>query len=381
MIKSRRSRASGSIPACDFFRKFIARVLPCRAIAVAIFTAALLHLFSGPPAISDEAASPNAFPPVVQEAPAVATGDAFKAGDTAASSFAGTKLISDSLQPGVDPLSKTFIDPNGIVLRVYSVPNCGAPNTPLNAPAILQVQAHDIGHVFAVVFDNLAANGTATPGLFAAATSAFGLQIVGPDQDGDGKPDRLTKGAPGATFMDGQFGSLPGAGPGTIYKVDRASGNVTVFANIATGGVGNPGPGIGGLALDPASRTLFASDLDTGLIHAFASDGLDVAQFDHGVKVDLSATRLRSPMMERGWTSRPPHLIHQTRRRGGLPNPSDGSMRSRSTMGDFTTRSPTDRKSGPWGSMQAAKFAADPRFRNRHPSSSSISGHGYRVRQ
>jgi hypothetical protein len=231
----------------------------------------------------------------VQEATSVATGDAFKAGDIAASSFAGTKLISDGLQPGVDPLSKTFIDPNGITLRVYSMPNRGAPNTPLNPPAVLQVEARDIGHVFAVVFDNLAANGAATPGLFAAATSAFGLQIVGPDHDGDGKPDRLTKGGAGATFMEGQFGSLPGAGPGTIYKVDRASGNASVFANVSSGSAANAGPGIGGLAFDPASRTLFASDLDTGLIHAFASDGSDVAQFDHGVNGRPVGTKTAVP--------------------------------------------------------------------------------------
>jgi len=246
-------------------------------------SASILSLSAGPHAISAEANPPNAMPAVVQDAPAVANGDAFKAGDIAASSFAGTKLIRDGLQPGVDPISKTFLNPDGIVLRVYSVPNRGVPTAQgtLNAPAVLKVQARDIGHVFALAFDNLAANGPSKPGLYAAATSAFGLQIVGPDRDGDGKPDRLTKGEPGATFMEGQFGSLPGAGPGTIYKVDRATGNVTVFANV---GSTNRGPAIGGLAFDPASRTLFASDLDTGLIHAFASDGSDVDQFDHGVK-------------------------------------------------------------------------------------------------
>ena len=83
--------------------------------------------------------------------------------------------------------------------------------------------------------------------------------------------------------MPGQFGSLPGAGPGTIYKIDQATGNIRVFANVATNGIANAGPGVGGLAFDPARRALFASDLETGLIHAFASDGSDIGQFDHGV--------------------------------------------------------------------------------------------------
>ena len=42
--------------------------------------------------------------------------------------------------------------------------------------------------------------------------------------------------------------------------------------------------GIGGLAVDPASRELYVSDLDTGLIHRFSiSQKNDIGQFDHGV--------------------------------------------------------------------------------------------------
>jgi uncharacterized repeat protein (TIGR01451 family) len=220
-----------------------------------------------------------------QAAPIAVSGDAFKLGDIAATAFSGSKLIVDTLPPGVDPVSKTFLNPDGIVLRIFSLPSRGDPNAQqtLNPASIYQAQARDIGHIFALAFDSLPANGTATPGLYAAATSAFGLQIVGPDSDGDGQPDRLTKGATSAAFMTGQFGTLPNAGPSTVFKVDQATGNITVFANVTTNGSANSGPGIGGLAFDPASRTLFASDLETGLIHAFAGDGSEVDEFDHGV--------------------------------------------------------------------------------------------------
>ena len=99
-------------------------------------------------------------------APAVVASGAFKAGDIAATAFGGSKLIVDSLTPGVDPVSKTFLDPDGIVLRVFSLPNRGDPKTEqiLSPPAVYQVQARDIGHLFGLAFDNLAANGSATPG-------------------------------------------------------------------------------------------------------------------------------------------------------------------------------------------------------------------------
>ena len=50
------------------------------------------------------------------------------------------------------------------------------------------------------------------------ATSAYGLQIVLPDSDGDGRPERVKLGQPGAMFMAGQWG--PGGTAGTIYRID-----------------------------------------------------------------------------------------------------------------------------------------------------------------
>ena len=210
---------------------------------------------------------------------------AISPGDVAISAFSGTVLSAESLAPGVDPLDKTVIDVKGPALRVFDLSTLGGPpaGETVNPPIKFTVRAKDIGQIFALVFDNGTQGGP--PNLYAAATSAYGLQIVGSKPDSEGEPIRLKVGAPDARFMDGQFGSLPGGGPGTIWKIDGATGEVTALADVAFTGVGNSGPGLGGLAFDPASRNLYASDLDTGLIHRFALDynAADSDQFDHGV--------------------------------------------------------------------------------------------------
>ncbi len=206
-------------------------------------------------------------------------------GDIAVSGFSGTKLQSERLAPNVDPVTKTVLDPDGATLEVLNGTVLGAlSGQKLLSPSRLSFKARDIGHVFALAFDNGPATATPAPALFAASTSAFGLHIVGPDKDGDGQPDRLEKGAPGAKFMEGQFGGLPGGSPGSIWKIDRKTGGPALFADLQSGGIKNSGPGIGGLAFDPASRTLYASDLDTGLVHRLSiADGADKGQFDYGV--------------------------------------------------------------------------------------------------
>ncbi len=194
-------------------------------------------------------------------------------------------LATDRLPPGVDPLDRTFIDPNGPALRIFDVSNLsGAPaGQILNAPVHLDVPAKDIGQVFGLAFDQ--GDDGARPNLYAAATSAFGLHVVGAGRAADGKPVRLKAGAPDARFMEGQFGALSSGSPGAIYKINGATGAVTNIADTAFSGVQNSGPGIGGLAYDPASHSLYASDLDTGLIHRFGLDynAADLSQFDHGV--------------------------------------------------------------------------------------------------
>ena len=208
-------------------------------------------------------------------------------GDMAVSGFSGTALSTQSLPPGVNPTDRTFIDREGLSVRIFDVSTLGGPSTGqlVNAPAKHGVAAKDIGQVFALAFDegNSAAGKPAA--LYAAATSAYGIHITGAQLDMDGKPVRLKRGAPDAQFMEGLFGGLPGGSPGTIWKIDGATGTATLFADTAFTGVPNSGPGIGDIAFDPQSRMLYASDLDTGLIHQFAIDlnGANLAQFDHGV--------------------------------------------------------------------------------------------------
>ena len=226
---------------------------------------------------------------------AAAAVNVLKPGDIAASGFAGVKLQGQGLRPGVDPLTKTVIDPEGTTLRIYDGARTTEPlaGQQLDMPLRKEFKAEEIGHVFGLVFDQLPVDERGTPGLYAAATSAFGLYIVGPDSDGDGQPDRLMRGAPGARFMDGLFGKAPGGGAGAIWKIDSVTGAARLYAELGSGGLTNSGPGIGGLAFDPVSRSLYASDLDTGIVHQLkgASVGEDVAQFDHGMQGEPQAGR------------------------------------------------------------------------------------------
>jgi hypothetical protein len=229
-----------------------------------------------------------ALPPLssahAQDTIAPAAESLLQPGDIAASGFSGVKLQVEGLPPGVDPLAKTVIDPDGVTLRIYGGGPVPGPlaGQQLAPPLRKEFKAKDIGHVFGLAFDTLPADERGTPGLYAAATSTFGLYITGPDSDGDGQPDRLMKGAPGARFMDGLFGPAPGGGAGAIWKIDSVTGAVSLYAELATNG----GPGIGGLAFDGLSRSLYVSDLDTGLIHQLKGSGsaTGLAVFDHGLQ-------------------------------------------------------------------------------------------------
>ncbi len=124
--------------------------------------------------------------------------------------------------------------------------------------------------------------GDLIPNLYATATSLLGLQIVIPDADADGRPERTRKGQAGAEFMSGQFGIANGGGLGSIWKIDGRTGEVSLFANVKLDDVANSGPGLGNIAFDAATRQLFVSDLDTGMIHRFDLQGNDLGRFDHG---------------------------------------------------------------------------------------------------
>ena len=195
--------------------------------------------------------------------------------------FSGARAIDGPSPASAQPFDKTFIDLNGPALRVIDLGRMGGPaqGQLVAAPKPFTVTADRIGQVFSIALDD--AN---PPNIYAAATSAYGLPIVVPDSDGDGRPDRARRGAPNAAFMPGLFGPITvDGGPGSIWKIHGVTGAVSLFANVVLAGVPNSGPALGGLAFDPASRQLFAADRDTGMIHRFSLDGADRGQFDHGI--------------------------------------------------------------------------------------------------
>lgn len=174
----------------------------------------------------------------------------------------------------------TFINPDGASARVIGVGRPGYvwDGRLFQAPKTFDVFARDTGQVFGVALDDQPA-----PNIYLAATSAFGLNLVG--RGSNGLPERRKVGGPGAGWMKGQFGLDLQGDPGSIYKVDGTTGVVTLFAKAMLDGVPNPGPALGDLAYDAAHKQLFVSDLYTGMIHRFAAadGGEPGAPYDHGV--------------------------------------------------------------------------------------------------
>jgi len=200
-------------------------------------------------------------------------------GDAVVTGFSGIKPLDVPVPAGANPLDYFFIDLQGPSAEILSLSGLGAgPNGQLEpAPIKRQITAAQVGQVFGVTLDD--GQGEGVPNIYLAATSAYGIQIVGPDKNGDGQPDRLKTGAPGAQFMAGQFGPAPTGAPGTIWRVDGTTGAVTAFATLPN----SSGPGIGDIVFDKRTQQFFASDLDNGLIYRIAADGTVVDSFDHGV--------------------------------------------------------------------------------------------------
>ncbi len=206
-------------------------------------------------------------------------------GSMAVSGFPGTYIpkLEDGLPPGVDPVDEAFIDPNRASLRIFDASALGGPLSGqlADTPPPFEVLAGQIGQIFGLTYDDGVRHGqpSGVPNLYAAATSLHGIQIVTPDADGDGRPERRRPGAPGARFMQGQFAEENGGSPGAIWKIDGLTGALSLFTTIRT----NSGPGIGDIAFDKAHRQFFASDLDSGLIHRIGADGKLIDIFDHGL--------------------------------------------------------------------------------------------------
>ena len=201
-------------------------------------------------------------------------------GDAVVTGFSGT-IAPDPAKPR--PASKsavdlTFINPDGASARIVGI---GRPGVSWNgglfaAPKTFDVLAKQVGQVNGVTFDG-AGN------IYLAATSAFGLNLVG--RGVDGQPERRKIGGLDTTWMPGQVGQGLQGDPGSIYKVDGATGAVTLFAKVMFQGVSNQAAGLGNLAYNPAQEELYVPALDTGMIHRFAiADGREPgAPYDHGV--------------------------------------------------------------------------------------------------
>ena len=235
-------------------------------IIVRIFCAAILLVFSTPVILAQQP----------DHRPAVNLGDAVVTG------FSGT-IALDPTKPrpaNKSAVDLTFINPDGPAARIVAVGRPGYvwDGRLFQAAKTFDVLAKDTGQVFGVALDDQAA-----PNIYLAATSAFGLNLVG--RSADGQPERRKVGGPGAGWMKGQFGLDLQGDPGSIYKVDGITGVVTLFAKVMLDGVPNPGPALGNLAYDAAHKQLFVSDLYTGIIHRFAiADGSERgAPYNHGV--------------------------------------------------------------------------------------------------
>jgi hypothetical protein len=158
-----------------------------------------------------------------------------------------------------------IIDPNGTVGSIIDVRAPGqAPQGThwLYEPQRSPVTAGQVGQVFGVVLDD-----ASPPNVYLASTSAFGLHRT---------PDN-------AQWMPGMWGQ---GGPGTIYRLDAATGyQPRPFAQITLNGRPNSGPALGNIAYDRFNKQLFVTDLETGMIHRVrATDGADLGFYDHGMQ-------------------------------------------------------------------------------------------------
>ena len=63
-------------------------------------------------------------------------------------------------------------------------------------------------------------------------------------------PSGCSKARPTRSSWTGLFGPGPDGGPGSIWKIDGVTGEVSLFANVMLDGIANPGPGLGNIAYD-----------------------------------------------------------------------------------------------------------------------------------
>lgn len=99
-----------------------------------------------------------------------------------------------------------------------------------------------------------------------------------------------------------------GGGHGTVYRIANGTGAVSIFANLPASAVSTPNPaGLGNLAFDCGTRTLFVSDFDNGLIYQLNSSGAIVSTWDHGAVSGIpdNTAQTYTPLGRRTWAVRP----------------------------------------------------------------------------
>lgn len=217
-----------------------------------------------------------AFALVATAAITLNSGHARSASDTETMLVPGDSIVTGFSGHG-GSLPDRAIDLDGPSAQVLSLRNFAhGPQGELSDAAIKhRITAGQVGQVFAIALDD--GQDQAAPDIYLGSTSYFGLEIVVPDRNGDGKADRVKIGHPDAQWMAGQFG--PNDNPGSIWRVNGTTGEVTLFATLPN----NTGAGIGDIVFDKAQRQFFVSDLDTGLIYRIGQDGTIIDSFNHGI--------------------------------------------------------------------------------------------------
>ncbi len=195
-------------------------------------------------------------------------------GDAVVTGFAG--VAAAQAPEGADPFDYVGIDMGGASARVVDLTTLGPQGGESAAPKLFTVTPSQVGQVFGVALDD--AN---PPNIYLAATSAYGLSIAVPDSGGQMK--RVQRGEAGAQFVPGQFAPPEAGGnPGSIWRVDGTTGEVSLFATVATAATG--AASLGGLAYDPATRQIFVADRSTGIVYRYGLDGTEQGSYDHGVE-------------------------------------------------------------------------------------------------
>ena len=221
-------------------------------------------------------------PPVPIPAPPQVGTALLQPGAAVMTGFSGASLR-------LDPNNSVLINAENPVAAFLDTSSVKALTARARSPPAIsaQVRASDIGQVFGVAIDHDVAAGVGEARrpshVYLAATSAYGLPIV--KRVGAGQSlVSLPAGVAGAEWSPGLFGTSMAGGPGSIWKIDGATGRASLFADIRLDGISNSGPGLGQLAFDPRTRQLFVSDLDTGMIHRLSMSGAELGYWDHGTK-------------------------------------------------------------------------------------------------